>query len=40
MPEKLMFCANHGARSHVEKDAAIAVDVESAGRNGNWQSKR
>ena len=40
MPEKLMFCASHGARSHVRKDAAIAADAESAGRNANGRSKR
>lgn len=35
MPEKLMFCANLGDRSRVEKDAAIAADAESAGRDEN-----
>lgn len=28
---KLIFCANLGVRSRVEKDAAIAADAESAG---------
>ena len=28
---KLIFCANHGVRSLVEKDAAIAADVGSVG---------
>ena len=35
MPEKLMFCANLGVRSHGEKDVAIAADAESVGRNAN-----
>lgn len=36
---KLIFCASHGARSRVEKDAAIAVDAGSAGHNINKQSE-
>lgn len=36
---KLIFCANLGVRSRVEKDAAIAADAESAGHNINKQSE-
>ena len=40
MPEKMKFCANLGVRSRAEKDAAIAADAGSVGRNVSWQSKR
>lgn len=36
---KLIFCASHGVRSRVEKDAAIAADAESAGHKVNKQSE-
>lgn len=36
---KLIFCANLGVRSHVEKDAAIAADAGSAGHNIDKQSE-